>query len=64
MLPNEERSGTLFTLVQALSMLVSTPDGNTFTYSQYEGWLREAGFEDVRPVEAFGQTIVFATRAG
>ena len=44
--------------------LVSTPDGNTFTYSQYEGWLREAGFEDVRPVEAFGQTIVFATRAG
>ena len=64
MLPNEERSGTLFTLVQALSMLVSTPDGNTFTFSEYEGWLREAGFEDVRPVEAFGQTIVFATRAG
>ena len=26
--------------------------------------LAEAGFEDVRPVEAFGQTIVFATRAG
>ena len=45
-------------------MLVSTPDGNTFTFSEYEGWLHEAGFEDVRPVEAFGQTIVFATRAG
>jgi SAM-dependent methyltransferase len=64
MLPNEERSGTLFTLVQALTMLVSTPEGQTFTFGEYEGWLRETGFEDVRPVEAFGQTIVFATRAG
>lgn len=64
MLPNEDRSGTLFTLVQALSMLVATPDGDTFTFTEYERWLREAGFVDVRPVEAFGQTIVFATRAG
>lgn len=63
MLPNEDRSGTLFTLVQALSMLVSTPDGDTFTFGEYEQWLREAGFEDVRPIDAFGQVIVFATRS-
>jgi len=64
MLPNEERSGTLFTLVQALSMLVSSPHGDTFTFGEYARWLGEAGFEDVRPVDAFGQTIVFATRTG
>lgn len=63
MLPNEDRSGTLFTLVQALSMLVSSEHGNTFTFGEYAGWLEEAGFEDVEPVEAFGQTIVFAKRA-
>jgi SAM-dependent methyltransferase len=63
MLPDEERSGTVFTLMQALSMLVLTEAGDTFTFSEYERWLHEAGCEDVRPFDAMGQTIVFATRA-
>jgi (2Fe-2S) ferredoxin/precorrin-6B methylase 2 len=38
------RAGALF----AVNMLVGTPRGGTYSEAEYAGWLREAGFGDVR----------------
>jgi ubiquinone/menaquinone biosynthesis C-methylase UbiE len=62
MVPNEERTAPLFSLTYALTMLVSTTDGGTFTYSEYESWLQEAGFQNILLLEAMGQTFIAATR--
>jgi ubiquinone/menaquinone biosynthesis C-methylase UbiE len=62
MLAAEDRSGPLFTLMYALTMLISTTDGNTFKLSEYDTWLRAAGFTNVRLLEAMGQTLLLATR--
>lgn len=62
-LPNDDRSGPLFTLLYALVMLISTTEGDTYTFAEYESWLREAGFRDIRQLEAIGQKLVLATRA-
>jgi SAM-dependent methyltransferase len=62
MLAREDRSGPLFTLMYALTMLISTTDGNTFTFSEYDSWLRAAGFTNVRLLEAMGQTLLLASR--
>jgi len=32
-------------------MLVRTREGDTFTFAEYDQWLREAGFQDVRLLE-------------
>lgn len=63
MMPNEERSGPLFTLMYALSMLITTTDGGTFTFAEYGEWLKEAGFRDAHVREAMGQTLLLASRA-
>jgi (2Fe-2S) ferredoxin/2-polyprenyl-3-methyl-5-hydroxy-6-metoxy-1,4-benzoquinol methylase len=46
------RSGALF----ALNMLVGTPEGSCYTSEEYESWLRQVGFADVRCVTAPGAT--------
>jgi ubiquinone/menaquinone biosynthesis C-methylase UbiE len=65
MLPNEDRSGPLFPLLFALNMLVHTTEGDTFTFAEYDQWLREAGFRDARLLEVPAPSpLVLATRAG
>jgi ubiquinone/menaquinone biosynthesis C-methylase UbiE len=65
MLPDADRSGPLFPLLFALNMLVHTSEGDTFTFAEYEGWLREAGFRDARLLEIPGPSpLVLATRVG
>jgi 2-polyprenyl-3-methyl-5-hydroxy-6-metoxy-1,4-benzoquinol methylase len=46
----------------AVNMLVHTPRGGTYTASEYESWLREAGYEDVRfePVPGNGTHLILA----
>jgi hypothetical protein len=46
-LPNEERTGPLFPLVFALNELLCTEEGDTYTESEIQRWLEEAGFRDV-----------------
>jgi hypothetical protein len=65
MVPDDDRSGPLFPLLFALNMLVHTTEGDTFTFSEYEVWLREAGFRDVRRFEApTPSPLILATRGG
>ena len=44
------RTAALF----ALNMLVGTKEGSTYSEAEYAGWLREAGFHDIRPVRLPG----------
>jgi (2Fe-2S) ferredoxin/2-polyprenyl-3-methyl-5-hydroxy-6-metoxy-1,4-benzoquinol methylase len=48
------RSAALF----ALNMLVGTPEGSSYTREEYESWLRQVGFDDVRYVPLPGPTAL------
>ena len=54
MVPNEERTGPPMPLIFAVNMLVHTDEGDTFTFGEMSGWLREAGFANPRPLEVPG----------
>jgi ubiquinone/menaquinone biosynthesis C-methylase UbiE len=51
-IPDDQRRETLFPLLFAVNMLAMTPDGDTFTMSEYRQWLGDAGFQEVTTVEA------------
>ena len=38
----------------ALNMLVGTPAGSTYSDEEYAGWLRQAGFHEVRQIRLPG----------
>jgi (2Fe-2S) ferredoxin/SAM-dependent methyltransferase/DNA-binding CsgD family transcriptional regulator len=38
----------------ALNMLVGTKEGSTYSEDEYAGWLRQAGFRDIKPVRLPG----------
>jgi O-methyltransferase involved in polyketide biosynthesis len=46
--PDEDRSGPPSALIFAVNMLVNTEAGDTFTFKEMSGWLREAGFKNPR----------------
>jgi 2-polyprenyl-3-methyl-5-hydroxy-6-metoxy-1,4-benzoquinol methylase len=65
MLPDDDRRGPAFPLLFALNMLVHTTEGNTFTFAEYDAWLKEAGFKDTRPLPGPSfSPLILATRAG
>lgn len=47
-LPNDERTGPPHALLFAVSALVNTENGDTFTFAEIRSWLREAGFVNIR----------------
>ena len=51
-LVNEDRTGPLHSLIFAVEMLVATERGNTFSFHQIADWLEDAGFENVRLMDA------------
>jgi ubiquinone/menaquinone biosynthesis C-methylase UbiE len=51
-IPNDDRNGPPYPLLFAVNMLVNTEDGDTFTYKQMTGWLKEIGFKRIRKVQA------------
>jgi ubiquinone/menaquinone biosynthesis C-methylase UbiE len=51
-LNNDERTGPPQAMIFAVNMLVNTEQGDTFSHNQIAGWLNEAGFTDVRSLEA------------
>ena len=50
MLPNNQRTAPPFPLIFALNMLVNTARGDTYTFKEYRGWLRQTGFNRVTKV--------------
>lgn len=50
-LVNEDRTGPPLALMWAVNMLVQTEEGDTFSFGEIGGWLRDAGFENPRPLE-------------
>ena len=62
-LVNEDRTGPLNGLLFAVNMLVNTDQGDTFSFGEISGWLREAGFLDARLFEGPGPSpLVLATK--
>ncbi len=43
-------------------MMAATRHGTVFTYSEFAGWLREAGFEDLRLIEPIPAQQLFVAR--
>lgn len=64
-LVNEERTGPPQSLIFAVNMLVNTDEGDTYSFDEISGWLREVGFENTRKVDAPGPSpLVLATKPG
>jgi SAM-dependent methyltransferase len=62
-LVNEERTGPPQSLIFAVNMLVNTDEGDTYSFDEISGWLREVGFENARTVDAPGPSpLVLATK--
>lgn len=66
-LPNEERTAPTFALRFSVYTLTHTPQGECYTFSEYSGWLKNAGFRSVRahgdiPNTLPGTTLVLADK--
>ena len=62
-LVNTERTGPVNGLVFAVNMLVNTDCGDTFSFEEIGGWLREAGFVDARTLNTHGPSpLILATK--
>lgn len=62
-LVNEDRTGPMGSLFFAANMLVNTDEGDTFSFEEIAGWLKDAGFVDARLLEAPGPSpLVLATK--
>src|SRR6185312_8971245 len=49
---NEDRTGPANAMIFAVNMLVHTDQGDTFTLKEMSSWLSDAGFKDIRILEA------------
>lgn len=62
-IPDDGRKKEPFPLLFAVNMLVNTEEGDTFTFQEYDAWLREAGFSDVVQLQAPALSpLILATR--
>ena len=63
-LVDAERRAAVPALIFAVNMLVNSDQGDTFTFEEIRGWLQDAGFEQVRTVEAPGLAplLILATK--
>lgn len=63
-LVNQDRTGPVGGLFFAANMLVNTDEGDTYSFEEIGGWLKEAGFTDARLLDAPGPSpLVLATKA-
>jgi hypothetical protein len=61
--PNDNRTGPSMPLIFAVNMLLHTEAGDTFTFTEIAGWLREEGFANPRLLEAPSPSpLILATR--
>jgi 3-hydroxy-5-methyl-1-naphthoate 3-O-methyltransferase len=62
-LVNDERTEPLPALIFAVTMLVNTEEGDTFSFKEIKSWLEEAGFKNARTLEAPGPaSLILATK--
>jgi ubiquinone/menaquinone biosynthesis C-methylase UbiE len=62
-LSNDDRSGPANAAIFAVNMLVNTDEGDTFTFPEISGWLKEAGFAEPRLLDAPGPSpLVLAVK--
>jgi ubiquinone/menaquinone biosynthesis C-methylase UbiE len=62
-LVNPERTGPPMGLLFAVNMLVNTDEGDTWSFEEIAGWLKEAGFVNPRTVDAPGPSpLILATK--
>jgi ubiquinone/menaquinone biosynthesis C-methylase UbiE len=62
-LVDNERTSPSLALIFAVNMLVATDEGDTWSFDEIAGWLREAGFENARAVESPGPSpLILANR--
>lgn len=62
-LVNPERTGPPMGLIFAVNMLVNTDSGDTWSFEEISGWLKEAGFLDPRQLESPGPSpLILATK--
>jgi ubiquinone/menaquinone biosynthesis C-methylase UbiE len=62
-LVNEDRSGPPMGLIFGVNMLAATQEGNTYSFGEISGWLKEAGFENARTLESPGPSpLILANR--
>ena len=62
-LVDNDRKGPVGSLMFAANMLVNTDEGDTFSFEEITAWLAEAGFVDMRLLEAPGPSpLVLATK--
>jgi O-methyltransferase domain len=63
-LVDADRTAPLPALIFAVNMLVNSDQGDAFSLGEISGWLRDAGFEQIRIVEAPGLAplIILATK--
>jgi len=60
---NHDRTGPPLPLLFAVNMLVNSHDGDTFSFEEISGWLREAGFKRPRLLEVPAVSpLVLATK--
>lgn len=61
--PNDERTGPITPLIFAVNMLVNTDEGDAFTFAELSAWLRNAGYVNVRQLNAPGPSpLILADR--
>jgi len=62
-LVNDDRTGPPGSLIFALNMIVNTDEGDTFSLAEITAWLTQAGFTDVRTLDAPGPSpLILATK--
>jgi SAM-dependent methyltransferase len=62
-MPNDDRTGPANALIFAVNMLVHTEAGDTFTFEEVADWLRSAGFQQPKLLEAPAPSpLVLATK--
>jgi len=62
-LVSADRTGPLNGLIFAVNMLVNTDRGDTFSFEEISGWLREAGFADPWTLDTHGPSpLILATK--
>ncbi|HLH39706.1 MAG TPA: methyltransferase dimerization domain-containing protein [Bryobacteraceae bacterium] len=62
-LVNDDRTGPPMGLIFAVNMLVNTQEGDTYSLKEISGWLEQAGFVNVRTLEAPGPSpLILATK--
>jgi precorrin-6B methylase 2 len=62
-LVNPERTGPPMGLIFAVNMLVNTDQGDTWSFEEIAGWLKEVGFSNPRKLDAPGPSpLILATK--